>query len=269
MKGRDRFTTSEISLIRDLIAEKSVASRGRQRYIRSKLRKIGFYGQDDWGIRDCGLDDFEALIRMGKIGVIRSAAFGDVSASSEPLPMARAHNEPSEGLPDVADIDFSAVECLRRAGFLGFCAVSDLMRDVSPVPAVRGVYMVVRRSMAQPVFLAVGSGGYHKGTNPNVAFETLCNKWVENTCVMYIGKAGGEGRKATLRSRVSQYLRFGRGEPAGHRGGRYIWQLKDSAELLFCWMPLPSDSPSSVEASLISAFKSRYGGRRPFANLVL
>ena len=80
------------------------------------------------------------------------------------------------------------------------------------------------------------------------------------------GKAQ-QGKEATLRSRILQYLKFGQGKPVGHKGGRYIWQLSDAEELLFCWKPLPTDEPEDVESMLISEFKHQYAGKRPFANL--
>ena len=47
------FTTEEISELRKLIMKRQNASRDEQKRIRSKMRAIGFYGKDDWGIFDC------------------------------------------------------------------------------------------------------------------------------------------------------------------------------------------------------------------------
>ncbi|MBP3454948.1 MAG: hypothetical protein J6K38_01655 [Alistipes sp.] len=164
-------------------------------------------------------------------------------------------------------MDFKTIDNLRRSGFSGFLSVATLRQDLSLIPDIRGVYMVVRTGGSMPKFLTTGSGGHHKGEDPNVPIEELRTKWVEGTCVLYIGKAGDEGCGATLRSRLRQYLRFGQGKSEGHKGGRYIWQIEDSDKLLFCWRPLPSGNPSETETSLIEEFKHRYDSRFPFANL--
>jgi hypothetical protein len=70
MKGKDTFTQSEISELRTLIKERIKAERSRQKGIRAKMRKIGFYGSDDFGIIDMQPSDFERLISSGRIKVI-------------------------------------------------------------------------------------------------------------------------------------------------------------------------------------------------------
>jgi len=63
-------------------------------------------------------------------------------------------------------------------------------------------------------------------------------------------------------------MRFGKGEPVGHRGGRYIWQLQDNKDLLMCWRPIIKgvEDPSAMESELLCEFVGTYG-RLPFANL--
>jgi hypothetical protein len=53
----------------------------------------------------------------------------------------------------------------------------------------------------------------------------------------------------------------------GHYGGRYIWQLKNSLDLVVCWKTLPNDDPRSIESQLIQQFIKEYQ-KRPFANLI-
>ena len=167
----------------------------------------------------------------------------------------------------IEKIDFWKKESLQNVGFSGFVSVKSLLKNSSQIPDKRGVYVVLRTNVDEPIFLEKGSGGYFKGKDPNVAIKKLQENWIYNTPVVYIGKAGGDGKKATLRSRILQYLKFGQGKPVGHEGGRYIWQLSDAEELLFCWKPLESEEPEVVETELIAAFKRQYLGKRPFANL--
>ncbi|HVX28920.1 MAG TPA: hypothetical protein VHA53_00465, partial [Nitrolancea sp.] len=68
-----------------------------------------------------------------------------------------------------------------------------------------------------------------------------------------------------LRRRLDEYRRYGAGEPVAHTGGRYIWQLADSRELLVAWREEPA--ALALEQSLIQSFKAMHDGKRPFANL--
>lgn len=114
--------------------------------------------------------------------------------------------------------------------------------------------------------MTVGTGGHFKGKNPNVSVSELKANWVDNTIIVYIGKAGKDGSNATLHSRLRQYFGFGQGKNVGHWGGRLIWQLKNSADLVVCWKALPTADPRTVEADLIQDFVSKFSNR-PFANL--
>lgn len=153
------------------------------------------------------------------------------------------------------------VNALKMDVFNGFVRVFNLRGEaLKDIPDVPGVYMVLRDSVERPDFLVRGSGGYFKGKDPNVPLSELCANWVEGANVLYIGKA------KSLRKRISQYLRFGDGKPVGHWGGRYIWQLADAQELIFCWMPVIGDA-DAVETEMICRFREHYGSR-PFANLM-
>ena len=178
---------------------------------------------------------------------------------------------------NINSMKFGSIEDLKKAGFKGFVSVSQLKSDGIHAYGDRqadaeldrpGVYMVVRTDVSEPVFVPEGSGGHFKGKNPNVSVDELQANWVNETCVVYIGKAGGRSSKATLRKRIGQYIRFGSGEPVGHWGGRYIWQLEDADNLLFCWRAVKeSEDAEELESELIADFKAQHGGFRPFANL--
>lgn len=154
---------------------------------------------------------------------------------------------------------FNDLDEFKKAGFSGFRKIGDLFVDSSMIPAGQGVYLVLNADNWPAEFMAVGTGGYFKGKNPNVSIHELRANWVDNTKVVYIGKA------TSLRSRLRQYFGFGQGRNVGHYGGRLIWQLKYSRDLVVCWKTLTND-PREYEAELIRQFVSVYGCR-PFANL--
>ena len=89
MKGKDTFTQAEISELRNLIRERIKADISRQKVIRSKMRKIGFYGFDDFGIVDMQPADFERLINSGRIKVIgqKNVSTTELSKQKTELPI--------------------------------------------------------------------------------------------------------------------------------------------------------------------------------------
>lgn len=163
-------------------------------------------------------------------------------------------------------MEFKNIEEIKSAGFKGFMKISELFNDTKVIPKTKGVYMVLNLDVKVVDFLEVGTGGFFKQKNPNVEIETLKQNWIEDSIVVYIGKAGGGDSKATLQTRLKQYLDFGKGKNIGHWGGRYIWQLKNAQNLVICWKELPNEDPRSIEVKLIENFKSIFKNR-PFANL--
>ena len=153
-------------------------------------------------------------------------------------------------------------------GFEGFKTMGELMNGArAQIPTQKGVYVVLREKESAPQFMTEGTGGFFKGQNPNVSLSELKDNWVDDAQVVYIGKAGGANSSATLQKRLGQYLRFGQGANIGHWGGRYIWQLSDSQDLVICWKTLTDNEPREVEHQMIADFKTAHGGKRPFANL--
>jgi len=164
------------------------------------------------------------------------------------------------------NMNLNNIDELKNAGFLGFKKMHDLFKDCSSIPKTKGVYLILNPGYIEGEYLLIGTGGHFKGKNPNVSLEELTLNWVEKSLVIYIGKAGSENSSATLHSRLKQYFGFGQGKNIGHYGGRFIWQLKNSADLIVCWKPLLNDDPRFVENQLIKKFVTKFS-KRPFANL--
>lgn len=162
-------------------------------------------------------------------------------------------------------LDFNDLARLSHLGFDGFISVSELRANPLTAPDETGIYLVLTPEDFSVHFVDVGSGGFFKGKDPNQNVDRLISNWVDGTRVIYIGQAGGGGSASTLRKRLRQYMRFGRGDCVGHWGGRFIWQLANADTLLVCWKPT-ADDPRDVERELISAFSDKFG-RFPFANL--
>ncbi|HTM66365.1 MAG TPA: hypothetical protein VL093_08600 [Flavipsychrobacter sp.] len=154
---------------------------------------------------------------------------------------------------------FNDIDEIKKAGFTGFKKMGELFLDSSMLPDSNGVYLVLNIDNKPADFLTIGSGGHFKGKNPNISLTKLTANWVDNTKVVYIGKA------TSLKSRLRQYFGFGQGKNIGHYGGRLIWQLKYSNDLVVCWKALTTN-PREFEADLIRQYVSIYGCR-PFANL--
>lgn len=148
---------------------------------------------------------------------------------------------------------------LEARGFVGFRRVAELRASTGlrTLPVEGGVYVVAIED-SRPDFVDPGTGGWFKGSDPNVAVQTLRSKWVDGAYVVYIGKA------TSFRTRIGQLIKFGEGRDIGHKGGRYLWQLKGAEELVVAWQVHPD--PAGEESALLEAFVAEYG-TFPFANL--
>lgn len=153
---------------------------------------------------------------------------------------------------------------LRRLGFGAFRSIAQLRASgCAEVLSARGLYLVVRTRRDHPRFLHRSPAGTGRGRDPTLPVEELRSRWVAGAQVLYIGKAGGAGLRATVRQRVRAYVRHGAGHAAGHWGGRAVWQLADVSSLLIGWRTVKD--PPRVERELLEEFRRHYG-QLPFAN---
>ena len=167
---------------------------------------------------------------------------------------------------------FNSIKQLKDEGFVGFRTTTDIYECSNYIPDERGIYMMIYPYDEDPRFTLKGTGGYHKKKDPNVDSTYLRSRWVNQSIVLYIGQAGGirngKWSNATLRERISAYVKFGNGHNAGHYGGRLVWQILNNSKIIICWKELPNKiaDPRQIEKKMISAFETIYG-KRPFANI--
>jgi hypothetical protein len=163
-----------------------------------------------------------------------------------------------EARPSTVTVNFTSAG-LREAGFAGFETVAKLRETTcGSVPRSPGVYVVLRDAAEPPIWVDPSPGGWFKKRDPTVASTILTAKMVAGTPVMYIGKAD------VLHKRLGDYLKFGSGKAVGHWGGRYIWQIADSEDLVIAWRE--TKDPTRLEGDLLRDFTSQFGAL-PFANL--
>lgn len=151
---------------------------------------------------------------------------------------------------------------LRARGFRGFVRVRDLYLNRRLPLSTPGVYVVVRESPAPPSFLPVSPASWFKGRDPSVPIALLEQEWVPDAHSLYIGSG------CDLQDRIGLLLDFskaGRVRSVFHWGGRLLWQLADSDDLVVGWREEPRGR-SSEERDLTDEFSRSYG-RLPFANL--
>jgi hypothetical protein len=151
---------------------------------------------------------------------------------------------------------------LTQAGFVGWQPWSACPAALDVIDSqAGGIYVVYHSGLAPPTYLDRSPAGTFRG-DPSVPRQALDANWVPGARVVYIGKAN-HGR---LRKRLEEFADFGRGGTRRHWGGRLIWQLDLSGELLVAWQVLPREIVAkSVESQMIATFRADWG-KAPFAN---
>ena len=95
-KGKNEFTQKEVDELILLIRRRCNASKEEQKSIRRKMRSIGFYGGDDFGITDMTVEKFNKLISDGSIkikGKLNSTSVESVKTFVEKAPVLSNNNK--------------------------------------------------------------------------------------------------------------------------------------------------------------------------------
>ena len=132
MKGKNTFTQKEIDELKRLMTlRENSTSKSEQKKLRDKMRKIGFYGGDDFGIYDCKVADLESLISIGRIKVI----------GNNLIPKSEYISNVKEPAKEKIATDFASVEEELIKG--NFQSVSSLSADA--IPNESGIYCIKLR----------------------------------------------------------------------------------------------------------------------------
>jgi len=161
---------------------------------------------------------------------------------------------------------FQSTQWIKNQGFNGFKTIAELqVSKLMSVPKSPGVYLILKNHITKPEFLAKSPAGWFKGKDPSIDPVELRMRWISESPILYIGKAGSSGSRSTLRSRIKSYLSHGEGRKVGHWGGRAIWQLIDSEQLIVSWRIICSEEPREFEKRWLEKFQNVFGSW-PFAN---
>ena len=97
LKGKDEFTADAINKLEELIKLRIKTPSSGQKSIRQKMRNLGLYGQDDWGITDMQVSDLHSLIKSGRIKVIGGnyKPSSPSTAVSKPIPSVKPNKPKS------------------------------------------------------------------------------------------------------------------------------------------------------------------------------
>lgn len=162
-------------------------------------------------------------------------------------------------------MDLSHTDGVCLEGFSDPITIEELRRTrYFGVPKTPGVDLVMQTSNSAPRFLANSTGGWFKRKDPSYHTSVVHENWVDGARVIYVGMT--RARKG-LRGRLCQFFDFGAGKPVGHRGGRLLWHLENSGQLLVRWKMCGANEADTAETAAIAGFKAVYGGKRPFANM--
>ncbi len=132
MKGKNIFTQKDIDELKRLITFRvNSTNKSEKKKLRDVMRKIGFYGRDDFGITDCQVTDLERLISDGRIKVIGNNLISKSEYTSNVEEPTKERNT----------ANFASVEEELIKG--NFQSVSSLSADA--IPNESGIYCIKLR----------------------------------------------------------------------------------------------------------------------------
>jgi len=206
LKGKNEFTADTIKKLEELIKLRIKTPSSGQKSIRQKMRNLGLYGQDDWGITDMQVFDLHSLIKSGRIKII-GGNFKPSSAStvvSKPIPTAKP-KAPKSSTTSSTNID-KILESFKANCF------DPKLDEENKIDDSSGNYILCLRKNSKL---------------PTVSISPTLTKF-EGLNVIYTGIAGGSLRTRDFRQHFK-----------GNNAGRST--LRKSLGVLFGYKLIPRD----------------------------
>ena len=157
---------------------------------------------------------------------------------------------------------------LEGVGFTGFSTIRELQATTIRKPELskRGLYVVVCQEDYKPDFIDLEKVRRNRNVIKPWSQNKLLKKWVPETEILYLDRAGDDKKQCSLRRRITDLVRHSQGKTTDqgpHIGGELLWQLRgyENFELGY----FPTDKPEEFERSLLAWFYSKTG-RVPYAN---
>ena len=156
-----------------------------------------------------------------------------------------------------------SIDGLRQYGFVGFVPFRTWDRSMVGTQDAEGVYAIVR-SGKLPTFLDEDGS---KPRSRSWSRAEVAARWVSGAEIVYIGQAPlRTNQRDGVAKRLDEFHSHGYRTGKSHYGGRLLWQLSDSDDLVVAWKMVPVGMAGLIESGLILGFVEEYG-RRPFANV--
>jgi hypothetical protein len=214
LKGKDEFTAEAILKLEELIKQRIKTPSSAQKSIRQKMRNIGFYGQDDWGIKDMQVSDLHSLIKSGRIKIIgenfKSSSISTKTYKPIPKAVLKSSTTTNRKTPKSSMISSTNIDIILE-NFKVNC-FDPKVDNENKIDDSPGNYILCLRK---------------NGKLPTVSISAILTKF-EELNVIYTGIAGG-----SLRSR--DYKQHFKGNNAGRS------TLRKSIGVLFGYKLIPRD----------------------------
>jgi hypothetical protein len=253
LKGKDEFTADTINKLEELIKLRIKTPSSGQKSIRQKMRNLGLYGQDDWGITDMQVSDLHSLIKSGRIKIIG----GNYQPSSASIAVSKPTSTTKPNTPKSSTTSSTNIDKILESFKVNcFDPKLDAENKIDDSP---GNYIICLRKNAKLPTVSIS--------------PTLTN--FEGINVIYTGIAGGSLRTRDFRQHFKgdnagrSTLRKSLGVLFGYNliprdkdpnTGKTKFDIKDEQELSE-WMLtnliiffLPTADFNSIEIKLINKF---------------